>query len=117
METDETLAVAVTGDGAANVTHQFRRQVFMTGRRRLACGGSTLSLGLEQSFAGNLEGGTITAARSKEARALGSDMARCGDALGYAPDLVVVLKVLGDKLLVYRTGGGEYPEVAEFVKQ
>ena len=44
-------------------------------------------------------------------------MKECGEALGYAPDLVVVLKVMGDRLLVYRTGGADYPEVAEFTRQ
>jgi len=116
METDETLSVAVTGDGVASLTHQFRRRLYMTGHRRLACGGSILNLGLEQSFTGNLESGTITATRSKDARPLGADMTNCGEALNYAPDLVFVLKIVGDKLLVYRTGGAEYPEVAEFTR-
>ena len=120
METDETLAVAMSGDGQASITHQFRRHIYLTGRGRLACAGPArlLSLGLEQSFAGSLESGTITAARSKDARALATkDMKECGEALGYAPDLVVVLKVMGDRLLVYRTGGADYPEVAEFTRQ
>jgi S1-C subfamily serine protease len=117
VDTDETLAVAMTGDGAAAITHQYSRHVYMTGHRRLACGGTTLALGLEQSFHGTLESGTITATRTKEAKPRGADMARCGEALGYAPDLVVVLKMVGDKLLVYRTGGVEYPEVAEFTRQ
>jgi len=117
MDTDETIAVAMSGDGAAAVTHQYRRHVYMKGNRRLACGGAVLALGLEQSFSGILEGGTITAARTKEAHTLGADMARCGTALGYSPDLVVVLKVVDGKLLVYRTGGAEYPEVAEFTRQ
>jgi S1-C subfamily serine protease len=120
METDETLAVAMSGDGLASITHQFRRRIYLTGKGRLACAGpaSVLSLGLEQSFAGSLESGTITAARSKDARALATrDMKECGEALGYAPDLVVVLKIVGDRLLVYRTGGADYPEVAEFTRQ
>jgi S1-C subfamily serine protease len=117
VETDETLAVAMSGDGAASITHQYKRHVYMTGRRRLACGGATLSLGLEQSFNGALEGGTITATRTKAARAMGADMAKCGEALGYASDLVMVLKVVDGKLFVYRTGGSEYPEVAEFTRE
>jgi hypothetical protein len=116
-ETDETLAVVMAGDGAASLTHQFRRKVFMTGSRRLSCGGSVLSLGIEQSFSGNLDSGTITATRTKDAKALGPDMAHCGEALGYSPDLVWVLKMVGEKLFVYRTGGAEYPEVAEFTRE
>jgi len=117
VEKDETLAVAMTGDGVASITHQFHRHEYLKGRSRLACGGAVLSLGLEQSFTGNLEGGAVTATRSKDPRAVGADMARCSEALGYSPDLVVVLKIVGDKLLVYRTGGAEYPEVAEFTRQ
>jgi hypothetical protein len=105
------------GDGAASITHQFRRKLYFTGARRLACGGNVLSLGLEQSFAGALDGGTITATRTKEARGIGADTAKCPDALGYAPDLVMVLKIAGDKLLAYRTGGAEYPEVVEFTRE
>jgi len=116
-ETDETIAIAMTGDGNASLTHQFRRKITMTGSRRLACGGTVLSLGIEQSFAGTLESGTITATRTKEAKPIGADMARCGDALSYSPDLVVVLKMKGETLLVYRTGGAEYPQLAEFTRQ
>jgi S1-C subfamily serine protease len=116
-ETDETLAVQLGGDGSAVLTHQFRRKVYMTGARRISCGGQVLSLGLEQSFNGTLESGTIMAARTREAKAIGPDMGHCGEVLQYSPDLVMVLKSVGDKLLVYRTGGAEYPEVAEFTRQ
>jgi S1-C subfamily serine protease len=117
METDETVAVVMGSDGTANITHQFRRKLYFTGARRLACGGNVLSLGMEQSFSGNLEGGTITAARSKDPRGTTADTSKCPEALAYSPDLVVVLKMAADKLLVYRTGGAEYPEVVEFTRE
>jgi S1-C subfamily serine protease len=117
IDTDETLGVVVSGDGNASVTHQLRRHIYMTGARRLACGGATLQLGIEQTFTGILDSGTVIAGRDKEPRALGADMARCSDALGYVPDFMVVLKLVGDKMLVYRTDGIAYPELTEFTRE
>ncbi len=114
VTTDETLVVSIGTDGAATVTHQLKRHVTFTGRRRAACGGSSLDLGLEQTFSGPLHDGSIVAFRPKPARALGADMARCGALFTYAPDQVAVLKRVGDKLLMYRTDGVVFPEAAEF---
>ena len=114
VDTSETLLVAVSTDGSVSVTHQYRRGIYMTGERRLACGGTKLDLGMEQSFSGTLEGGSVVAFRKREAKALGADMARCWQALTYAPDQAAVLKIEGDKLLMYRTDGASYPEMAEF---
>ncbi len=112
--TDETLVVSIGTDDVATVTHQLKRKVFFTGRRRPACGGSTLDLGIEQSFTGTLHDGAIVSFRQKPARSLGADMARCWSLFTYAPDQVSVLKRVGDKLLMYRTDGVAFPEAAEF---
>jgi S1-C subfamily serine protease len=112
--TDETLVVSIGTDGTSTVTHQVKREVTFTGRRRPACGGVTLDLGLEQSFSGPLHDGAIVGFRQKDARPLGRDMARCWSLFTYAPDQVAVLKRVGDKLLMYRTDGVVFPEAAEF---
>ncbi len=112
--TDETLVVSIGTDDTATITHQLKRRVFFTGRRRPACGGMTLDLGLEQSFSGTLHDGAIVAFRQKPAKSLGADMARCWSLFTYAPDQVAVLKRVGDKLLMYRTDGLAFPEAAEF---
>jgi S1-C subfamily serine protease len=113
---DETLVLAADPDRTVNVSHQVRRHIYMTGARRLACGGTKLDLGLEQSFTGQLQDGSVVAFRQKDAKPLGSDMTRCSAAFTYAPDQVAVLKAVGDKLLMYRTDGVAYPEMAEFAR-
>ena len=113
-QTDETLVASIGTDDVATVTHQLKRKVYFTGRRRPACGGATLDLGIEQSFSGTLHDGAIVAFRQKPARSLGNDMARCWSLFTYAPDQVSVLKRVGDKLLMYRTDGVAFPEAAEF---
>jgi hypothetical protein len=113
-DTDETLTVAVSTDGSVSASHQFRRHIYMTGTRRLACGGNKLDLGLEQSFAGSLKDGSVLAFKQKDAKPLGADMGRCWQAFTYSPDQVTVLKLVDDKLMMYRTDGAAYPEVAEF---
>jgi S1-C subfamily serine protease len=112
--TDETLVISIGTDDAATVTHQLRRHLYFTGNRRPACGGSTLDLGLEQSFTGTLHDGAIVAFRPKPPKGLGNDMSRCWSLFTYAPDQVTVLKRVGDKLLMYRTDGVAFPEAAEF---
>jgi hypothetical protein len=114
VDTAETLVVAIGTDGTANVTHQMRRHVYFTGIRRAACGGSTLDLGMEQTFHGSLEDASIVGARSMDAKPLGADMARCAPLLTYAPDEEAVFKRVGDKLVMYRTDGIAFPEAAEF---
>jgi hypothetical protein len=113
-DTDERLVVAASPGGAMTITHQVHRHVYFTGGRRLACGGTTLDLGLEQSFKGGLEDGSIVAFRQNDAKAIGADMPRCSRALTYAPDQVTVLKLVGQKLVMYRTDGANFPETAEF---
>ena len=51
-----------------------------------------------------------------DAKAIGSDMARCWRAFTYQPDQVAVFKLaeVSDKLLMYRTDGVAFPETAEF---
>lgn len=112
--TDETLVVSIGTDGTATATHQIKRQVVFTGRRRPVCGGPTLDLGLEQSFSGTLHDGAIVGFRQKDARPIGRDMARCWSLFTYTPDQVAVLKRVGDKLMMYRTDGVVFPEAAEF---
>ncbi len=115
-DTDETLTVAVSTDGTVSASHQYRRHFYMTGARRLTCGGNKLDLGLEQSFAGSLREGSVLAFRQKDAKPLGADMGRCWQAFTYSPDQVAVLKLAGDKLMMYRTDGVAYPEMAEFAR-
>lgn len=114
LEVDETLVVAVSTDDTARITHKVRRRLYFTGARRPACGGSRLDLGLEQSFGGALHEGSIVGTRTADAKAAGADMARCSAFFTYAPDRVAVLKRAGDKLLMVRTDGVAFPEVAEF---
>jgi Trypsin-like peptidase domain len=113
-DTDETLVIAIGTDGGANVTHQLRRHVYFTGRRRAACGGNTLDLGIEQTFHGTLQDASIVGFRKMDAKAIGSDMARCFTLFTYAPDQEAVFKRVGDKLVMYRTDGVAFPEAAEF---
>jgi S1-C subfamily serine protease len=113
-DTDETLVVAIGTDGGANVTHQLRRHVYFTGRRRAACGGNTLDLGIEQTFHGTLQDASIVGFRKMDAKSIGTDMARCWSLFTYAPDQEAVFKRVGDKLVMYRTDGISFPEAAEF---
>ncbi|MGD0526453.1 MAG: serine protease [Polyangiaceae bacterium] len=114
MDEDETLVVAIGTDGGANVTHQLRRHVYFTGRRRAACGGSTLDMGIEQTFHGNLQDASILGSRTMEAKAIGRDTTNCWSMFTYAPDQEAVFKRVGDKLVMYRTDGVSFPEAAEF---
>jgi hypothetical protein len=114
VDVGETLVVAVGTDGTANVTHQMRRHVYFSGRRRAACGGSTLDLGIEQTFHGSLQDGSIVGLRKMDAKAIGADMSRCAALFTYAPDQEAVFKRVGDKLVMYRTDGAAFPEAAEF---
>jgi hypothetical protein len=114
MDAAETLSIAIGTDGTATVTHQVRRHVYFTGAVRSSCGGSTLDLGIEQTFNGQLADGSIVGARKHDAKSVGSDMARCSAFFTYAPDQEAVFKRVGDKLVMYRTDGVAFPEVAEF---
>ncbi|MGE0868938.1 MAG: trypsin-like peptidase domain-containing protein [Kofleriaceae bacterium] len=114
VETDETLTISTTTSGTVAANHQLRRRITAAGRR-LSCGsGGKLDLGLEQSFTGTLENASIVAVRRSDAKALGADMVRCWRELTYEPDQVAVLKLVGDKLVMYRTDGIAFPEAAEF---
>jgi S1-C subfamily serine protease len=115
-DTDETLVVAIGTDGGANLTHQLRRHVYFTGRRRASCGGSTLDLGIEQTFHGTLQDASIVGVRKMDAKAIGADMGRCWTLFTYAPDTEAVFKRVGDRLVMYRTDGVAFPETAEFVR-
>jgi len=114
MDVGETLTVAIGTDGGANVTHQMRRHVYFNGRRRAACGGSTLDLGIEQTFHGNLQDASIVGFRKMDAKAIGADTTRCWSLFTYAPDQEAVFKRVGEKLVMYRTDGVAFPEAAEF---
>ena len=114
MDVGETLVVAIGTDGGANVTHQMRRHVYFNGRRRAACGGSTLDLGIEQTFHGNLQDASIVGFRKMDAKAVGADTTRCWSLFTYAPDQEAVFKRVGEKLVMYRTDGIAFPEAAEF---
>jgi hypothetical protein len=114
METGESLVIAVATDGLATVTHQLRRKVYFTGRKRAACGGSTLDLGIEQTFHGPLQDASIVGFRKMDAKAIGADTTRCWSLFTYAPDQEAVFKRVGDKLVMYRTDGAAFPEAAEF---
>jgi hypothetical protein len=114
IATDETLVLSVGATGDVFATHDLRRHLSRD-TVRIPCGnGSTLELGLEQSFSGRVDNGSIVAFRHADAKALGGDMARCGRALTYAPDQAAVFKIVGDKLVMYRTDGTAFPEAAEF---
>jgi hypothetical protein len=113
-DTAETISVAVATNNTVTITHEIRRHVYFKGGTRLACGGSTLDLGIEQTFTGEIEGGTVMALQQKAARPLGADMARCGPLFKYAPDRLTVLKRVDDKLVMVRTDGVAFPETAEF---
>lgn len=114
MDVGETLVVAIGTDGSANVTHQMRRHVYFNGRRRAACGGSTLDLGIEQTFHGTLQDASIVGFRKMDAKAIGADTTRCWSLFTYAPDQEAVFKRVGEKLVMYRTDGIAFPEAAEF---
>jgi S1-C subfamily serine protease len=114
MDVGETLVVAIGTDGSANVTHQMRRHVYFNGRRRAACGGSTLDLGIEQTFHGMLQDASIVGFRKMDAKAIGADTTRCWSLFTYAPDQEAVFKRVGEKLVMYRTDGIAFPEAAEF---
>jgi S1-C subfamily serine protease len=114
VDVGETLVVAIGTDGTANVTHQMRRHVYFNGRRRATCGGSTLDLGIEQTFHGTLQDGSIVGFRKMDAKAVGADMGRCGAFFTYAPDQEAVFKRVGSRLVMYRTDGIAFPEAAEF---
>jgi hypothetical protein len=113
-DTDETVVVAIGTDGAASITHTVKRHVYFTGARRAACGGAKLDLGIEQSFHGTLQDASIVGFRKNDAKAVGSDMARCWSLFTYAPDQEAVFKRIGDRLAMYRTDGVAFPEAAEF---
>ncbi len=117
VEGDESLTVAVAADNVVAITHRVRRRVHFTGGARLACGGSSLDLGLEQTFAGKLENGRVIAIAQKPPRPLGADMARCWRAFTYEPDTVVMLKPRGDKLVMVRTSKAAFPESAELERR
>ena len=114
MDIGETITIAIGTDNTANVTHQMRRHVYFTGRRRAACGGTTLDLGLEQTFHGTLQEASIVGFRKMDAKAIGADTTRCWSLFTYAPDQEAVFKRVGEKLVMYRTDGVAFPEAAEF---
>ena len=119
-ETAGILIEPVQGEGGVRPAQlQFLRDL------RATCDEFGIFLGLDEVQCGMGRTGKlfahewagITPDVMSVAKALGPDMAHCGEALGYSPDLVWVLKMVGEKLFVYRTGGAEYPEVAEFTRE
>ena len=113
VDSDETLVVSVATDGTVSARHTIRRHVYAN-RGWLPCGrGTRLDLGLEQRFTGSITSGSVVAFRQGEPSAYGADMLRCHQALTYAPDRAIVLKLVGDKLLMHRTDGNAFPETAE----
>lgn len=113
-DAEEKLTVALGTDGHATITHQLRRRIDFTGRTRAACGGSHLDLGIQQTFEGSLQDGSIVGVREMSPKAIGADMGRCWSLFTYAPDEQAVFKRVGERLLMYRTDGVAFPEMAEF---
>jgi S1-C subfamily serine protease len=109
VETDETMVVSVGTNGAANITHQIHRKIYVSS----GWGKSSCDVGLDQAFAGTLQNGAIVSMPQRDAKPTG-DVGRCWLAFPYAADQAAVLKVNGDKLTVYRTDGVAFPEAAEF---
>ena len=115
---EETLSVSISTQNTVTLTHTIHRHIYLKSAR-LACSGSgssTLDLGIEQTFTGELVDGTVIALQPKPSRPVGPDMARCAALFHYLPDRMAVLKRVDDKLQMVRTDGGNFPEVAELTR-
>ena len=115
VDSAETLVISVATDGTITARHTIHRHVYAS-RGWLPCGRAHLDLALEQRFSGTIGSGSVVAFRQEEPRAFGADMLRCRQAFTYSPDRAIVLKLVGDKLLMHRTDGMAFPETAELAR-
>ena len=118
-EVDETVSIATGTNNSVTVTHTLRKHIYLKGNLRMACGGnngSTIDIGIEQTFTGEISEGSITAMSAKPARPLGGDMQRCAPLLHYKADRMIALKRVDQSLIMVRTDGVGFPETAELTR-
>ena len=109
----ETLSVSANVDGRVGMKHEFRRRVYAPRGRVFSCGKRrALSQDIVQQFVGHVRNGVVVAKPERKAVSTGR-ACECKLAC-YSADLVVSLKIIDGRLLMYRTDGTEFPEVAEF---
>jgi S1-C subfamily serine protease len=118
MVTDEHVSISVQGN-AVSVRHTLNQQFFVSETKkatRFRCSGhGTIDTGLLQSFAGTLDNGVVLAVPTKDAERIGADGASCLPK--YQADKVISLKMVGDKLVMTRTNGINYPESQVLTKE
>jgi hypothetical protein len=115
QERVETLSVTVTGRDVS-VKHVVKQTLHATDNALFRCNASaTIETGYDQGFAGKLEGGAVIATPKDEGKRIGADSGSC--TWGYRADAVAVFKLIGDKLVMYRSDGLAYPESVEFSRK
>jgi hypothetical protein len=115
-ERRERLVVSVEEAGSLRIHHEVSERLFAV-EGAFACNFSReIAVGLEQTFEAAIDGGVALGKPIAPARPVGTDAARCGWARGYRGDRAVVLKRLGDKLLMVRTDGTGDPESVELTQ-
>jgi len=113
IETEETLSVAV--DGAfVNARHVVKSVLYApAGQVFSGCYSGKTWEEDTQKISGKLEGGILLMTPQGSIERKGNARSCVGMEL-YSMDKLVTLKMVGDKLIMYRTSGPEFPESQEF---
>jgi len=115
-EITEVLTISIREDQSIAMRHQVGMSFFPPPGKRFRCGsGAVLGDSFVQQFTGDFDNGMIFADPMRTASRSG-DAAECMMPV-YSVDKRVSVKRIGNRLLMYRTDGSHFPEVAEFTKQ
>jgi hypothetical protein len=103
--------VSVNTDGTIGILHDYSARFFAAKGKAWQCATPDVSHRASQRLMGKEAQGMIKANASHPA-----DVTSTADAcvLRFRPHRLVSLKLVGDKLIMYRTDGLEWPEAAEF---
>jgi hypothetical protein len=121
-KTTETIDVSVSSDGDVKVKHRFLREWYADNDKKWTCNRlEGVEVGLEQNLSGWLHDGAIRLSPttmnqdgSPRVERIGKDLVRCPFSPRYTPDRLVLIKLVGGRLHLFRTDGSEYPERIDF---
>ncbi|MCA9623042.1 MAG: trypsin-like peptidase domain-containing protein, partial [Myxococcales bacterium] len=110
-ETTEEVTLSESG-GRVTVKHHVARTLYAQSGKRFRCNARAEVKGeLQQSFAGEVDHGVVVGSPIDPAKNGGRDGSHCN--WGYVPDAMVAFKRVGDKLVMVRTDGSQYPQSIE----
>lgn len=113
-ESEENLDVTVDSDGTVRAIHRVTVTVYAPpGKYFYKCGSSRATTNAVQRFSGRLENG-ILIMKPEAAMEVSGNAGWCLGQHRYSQDLLVTLKRFGNRLIMYRTDGKQFPESKEF---